>query len=516
MANGTWDWRGWQLSGIFLYASPLPFNVQTGNDRNNDTTVNDRPAGVGRNSERGFNYASLDVRIGRRLAIGSHWTADVTLDAFNVLNRTNLLNPNGTFGTGAIPLPSFGRATAAGDPAAASDWAPLPVLGVLKVLKVFTVLTVLACCGLVAARPEAPAQVEPKVALIGVEGRDNRNPSIVSLNRFVALAWTATAGKTTDVFVSVSRDGAAFGAPRQVNDQPGDALAGGEQAPRVLLSPGFGSGDPRVAVVWASHLAGSAIRLARSSSDGGLTFTPAESVSPAGAPGHRGWPAATADPTTGSAHVVWLDHGNGSWLTSRSLSLGANRPRSDGPGRIAEGVCYCCKTAIAAGPRGALYAAWRHVYPGNIRDIAFVASRDGGRTFEKPLRVSDDRWQINGCPDDGPAMAVDRKGAIHRALTPPRRPPSGRPSSTRRRSMAWNILAEAGSARSGIVFASHPSIAAGDDGRIAIVWDERRDIGLVEMRDGRFSRPTSLDNASTDGLDPVAAYTSHRSVGWTS
>jgi hypothetical protein len=33
-----------------------------------------------------------------------------------VLNRTNLLNPNATFGTGTVPLPSFGRATAAGDP----------------------------------------------------------------------------------------------------------------------------------------------------------------------------------------------------------------------------------------------------------------------------------------------------------------------------------------------------------------------------------------------------------------
>jgi hypothetical protein len=116
VANGAWDWRGWQLSGIFLYASALPFNVQTGNDRNNDTMVNDRPAGVGRNSERGWDYASLDVRIGRRLVIGSRWTADLTVDAFNVLNRTNLLNPNATFGTGTVPLPSFGRATAAGDP----------------------------------------------------------------------------------------------------------------------------------------------------------------------------------------------------------------------------------------------------------------------------------------------------------------------------------------------------------------------------------------------------------------
>ncbi|HEX2445862.1 MAG TPA: carboxypeptidase regulatory-like domain-containing protein [Vicinamibacterales bacterium] len=114
--NGTYDWRGWQLSGVFIYGSALPFNPQTGNDRNNDTTVNDRPAGAGRNSERGFDYASLDLRIGRRVRLGGRWTADFTVDAFNVLNRTNLQIPNSTFGTGSKPSPNFGRATAAADP----------------------------------------------------------------------------------------------------------------------------------------------------------------------------------------------------------------------------------------------------------------------------------------------------------------------------------------------------------------------------------------------------------------
>ncbi len=50
--------RGFRLSGVFTYGSPLPFNVVTGTDRNNDTNVNDRPVGVGRNSERGFSFAS--------------------------------------------------------------------------------------------------------------------------------------------------------------------------------------------------------------------------------------------------------------------------------------------------------------------------------------------------------------------------------------------------------------------------------------------------------------------------
>ena len=46
------EW-GLDLSYIFAAASAPPFNIQTGGDRNGDTTVNDRPAGVGRNTGTG-------------------------------------------------------------------------------------------------------------------------------------------------------------------------------------------------------------------------------------------------------------------------------------------------------------------------------------------------------------------------------------------------------------------------------------------------------------------------------
>ena len=81
--------------------------------------------------------------------------------------------------------------------------------------------------------------------------------------------------------------------------------------------------------------------------------------------------------------------------------------------KLLKGVCYCCKVAMATGADGAIIAAWRHVYAGNIRDIAFTISRDGGRTFAAPQRLSEDRWQLAGCPDDGPALAVDGAGVIH-------------------------------------------------------------------------------------------------------
>ena len=117
-AGAPW-WRravaGVQLGVIASYGSALPFNVQTGTDRNADTNVNDRPEGVGRNTGRGFDQASVDVRLSRRFRAG-RVTVEGLIEAFNVFNRTNLQLPNNIFGTGVAPLPTFGQATAAGDP----------------------------------------------------------------------------------------------------------------------------------------------------------------------------------------------------------------------------------------------------------------------------------------------------------------------------------------------------------------------------------------------------------------
>jgi hypothetical protein len=107
--------RDWSVSWVYAFASAAPFNVQTGGDRNNDTNVNDRPVGVGRNSARGFHSATLDVRVARLFRM-ARLQVETSIEAFNVFNRTNLLFPNNTFGTGPAPLPTFGLPAAAGDP----------------------------------------------------------------------------------------------------------------------------------------------------------------------------------------------------------------------------------------------------------------------------------------------------------------------------------------------------------------------------------------------------------------
>jgi len=108
--------KDFELSYIFTYASRLPFNILLGSDRNFDTNNNDRPAGVGRNTGRGFDYASLDMRLSRRIRLNERVSLDVLAEGFNLFNRANYGVPNNTFGSGTIPLPAFGQPTLAFDP----------------------------------------------------------------------------------------------------------------------------------------------------------------------------------------------------------------------------------------------------------------------------------------------------------------------------------------------------------------------------------------------------------------
>jgi len=107
---------GIQFGYLVSYATGVPFNVVAGSDLNNDTTNNDRPAGVSRNSARQSSTSSVDLRVSRVFAVPRKGRLEILVEAFNVFNRVNILVVNNTFGTGTTPLASFGQPTLAGDP----------------------------------------------------------------------------------------------------------------------------------------------------------------------------------------------------------------------------------------------------------------------------------------------------------------------------------------------------------------------------------------------------------------
>ena len=337
----------------------------------------------------------------------------------------------------------------------------------------------------------SPTRAAEDGVTLTVAGRSSQTHWAAALGPFVAVAWGAhVPDGRSDVFVAISRDGGRrFQAPVRVNDIEGEARLGGELPPRVALVPRSGGDVPEIVVAYGSRTTSTAIKVSRST-DGGRTFTPGRALQAPAAAGDRGWHALTID-TAGAAHVMWLDHRgmatakaespeqheaaamDGAAMAQRSGSYYATDHAAPRERELLKGVCYCCKVAMITGKDGAIVAAWRHVYPGNIRDIAFTVSRDGGRTFAAPARLSTDNWQLAGCPDDGPALAVDGEGTIH---------------------AVWPTVIGGDKPEGAIFYASsrggrtfsprtriptlgspkpmHPQIVADDSGRVAVAWDE--------------------------------------------
>jgi hypothetical protein len=366
---------------------------------------------------------------------------------------------------------------------------------------------------LTAVAISAAGQQPAGTQTIAVPGRANANVSLAADGRFVAMSWSASlASGGTDIFAAVSRDaGATFSEPVRVNDTPGEARVNGEQPPRVTLVSRRRD-LPEVVVLWtAAGAAGTRLLTARSS-DGGRTYSPTKLVSGTDAPGMRGWQALAADPV-GRVHAVWLDHRR---MAGHDMHAGPERSdlyfatldeKAPAPQAITPSVCFCCKTALAAPREGVVFAAWRHVYPNNMRDMAFAASHDGGRTFSPPVRVSEDKWQLAGCPDDGPAMTVGSDGAIHLVwptMTNQRISIFYATSTDGRRFTPRIELPTEGQAR-------HPQLAVAADASLLAAWDEsgdgRRQIVLargMRQRDGsvHFEREVLDDGA---GVYPAIA-----------
>jgi hypothetical protein len=404
-----------------------------------------------------------------------------------------------------------------------------------------------ACVGALAIAVSLSAAAPP--IELAVAGRSNATPSIAADGSLVAVAWGAsTSAGDTGVYTAVSRDeGRTFGPPVRVNDGDGDARLNGEQPPRVAVR------GTTITVVWTAKGA-SGTRIVQSrSEDAGRSFTKTAPVPGGDAPGNRGWENAAAD-RNGRVYAVWLDHRelaqqdgavaashhdhaartpapeaadrkpDGVAMAQRSKLYVASLDGVVAPRALTGGVCYCCKTAVAADTDGSVYLAWRHVYPGNIRDIAFTSSHDGGKTFGSPVRVSEDKWVLEGCPDDGPAIALDAKHRVHIVWPTLITDKTGEEPTI----ALFYAVATDGThftTRKRIPTAGmphHPQIAIGGDGSLTIAWDE----GANGKRRAAIAR-TTTDAAAASAMErqvigeaavyPVVAATSGEVIAaWTS
>jgi hypothetical protein len=77
-----------------------------GADLNADRhSTTDRPPFIGRNTGRGPNFWTVDLRVSRKIGLGERANVEVLAEAFNLFNRLNFASVNNTVGaTYAGPL----------------------------------------------------------------------------------------------------------------------------------------------------------------------------------------------------------------------------------------------------------------------------------------------------------------------------------------------------------------------------------------------------------------------------
>ena len=306
----------------------------------------------------------------------------------------------------------------------------------------------------------------PPVVRLAVEGRDNATPSVAARDRLVVVTWSASVPEGgTDIFAAVSHDGGAdvpraragersswrgarerrTAASRRDRTCPEQSRRACPEQSRRACPEQSRRACPEQSRRARPEQSRRAARDRRRSGQPGGTArqkcgsrdrpTAAALRRICGGPFRRarwparvdvardrrrqraarrvaGWPqchaktrrarcasATPAAPASGHKH-----HGAGGGDSRQDLYYSVFR--ADGTRtetQVATHVCFCCKTAVVTDGSGHASIAWRHIFPNDLRDIAFRTLGESATSGEA-VRISEDQWQLKGCPDDGPAM----------------------------------------------------------------------------------------------------------------
>ena len=185
------------------------------------------------------------------------------------------------------------------------------------------------------------------------------------------------------------------------------------QSPGIAVGPGG-----EVYISWSSAKAkpegtlfASDLRLSRSL-DGGQTFDNHLRVNEDRPISHSFEGLAVA--TNGTALISWIDSREGWEKANTYLArVGQQGSQVENIVTLGRDTCVCCRSYVTTGPNNTVAALWRKVFPGDIRDMEFRLSKDGGLSFLPATRVHEDRWQINACPHRGGSTGIDAQGRVY-------------------------------------------------------------------------------------------------------
>ena len=206
-------------------------------------------------------------------------------------------------------------------------------------------------------------------------------------------------GKQNLFMAKTKNIGDSFSGSIPVNLEEGEVSAHGENGPKLRNGKGRG--------MFAAWVGNRDIKFSRSMNFG-KSFNPAIRVNDDLGKASQSFFSMEVAPD-GAIYIIWLDGrdiksgkpGTSSVYIARSVDQGKSFEKNI---KVSGDICPCCRTALAFGDNGEIFASWRHVYDDNERIIVVATSLDGGKTWGEPVKVTNAGWKINGCAHSGPAM----------------------------------------------------------------------------------------------------------------
>ena len=275
------------------------------------------------------------------------------------------------------------------------------------ILKLFLLSFVVSCAGpgLDKAR-DSVVSMSPKNLVIWessprpvAEGNDAQLLVRTSESMNMLYAAHNEKGRQNLFMAKTKNIGDSFFGAIPVNSDEGEVSAHGENGPKLRQGKGRG--------MFAAWVGKRDIKFSRSMNFG-KSFDPAIRVNDDLGKASQSFFTMEVAPD-GAIYIIWLDGrdkksgkpGTSSVYIDRSLDQGKTFEKNI---KIAGDICPCCRTALAFGDNGEIFASWRHVYGVDERIIVVATSLDGGKTWGNPVKVTKTGWKINGCAHSGPAM----------------------------------------------------------------------------------------------------------------
>lgn len=224
--------------------------------------------------------------------------------------------------------------------------------------------------------------------------------------------WRAVPRKDW-IEVDYSTDlGGSFSPPVRVNPKKMRLRVVPEDRPQIAVDS-----QGRVFVAWAADARQPWTRYMAYSGDGGRTFSAPAAVSDS-ADHVIQYQSVVQAPANGPVRIFWLEHHEAASMPAAgSLLLGTVSPGAWATPKkvlIHDAMCECCRIAVRGTADGGAVVLGRMVLGGRIRDLGMLTIRPDG-SASPARRVTDDDWEINACPEHGPALGIGAGGRYHLA-----------------------------------------------------------------------------------------------------